>query len=83
MAKNLDLDTLKAELAKLQAENASLKTAAVAKVSFKVSTKGAVSVYGLGRFPVTLYKSQWEALIAKMDDLKKFIDSAVGLSVKP
>ena len=39
----------------------------------KVSQKGAVSVYGLGRFPVTLYKEQWLALLEKTDDIREFI----------
>jgi hypothetical protein len=43
-------------------------------LAFKVSTKGAVSVYGLGRFPVTLYQEQWDRLMAAGDDLKRFID---------
>jgi len=41
----------------------------------KVSEKGALSVYGLGRFPVTLYASQWETLFAKTDEIKKFMES--------
>jgi hypothetical protein len=69
-----DIDMM-AELEKLRAENEKLKTTAGKKreISFKVSQKGAMSVYGLGRFPVTLYKEQWERLLAKLDDLKKFI----------
>jgi hypothetical protein len=43
-------------------------------VNFKVSAKGAVSVYGLGRFPVTLYREQWLRLLEKVDDLKVFLD---------
>jgi hypothetical protein len=43
-------------------------------VNFKVSAKGAVSVYGLGRFPVTLYREQWLRLLEKTDDLKVFLD---------
>lgn len=60
----------------LQEENAKLKAnKASAGSSIKVSTKGAVSVYGLGRFPVTLYSSQWEALLSKADDIKAFIQT--------
>jgi hypothetical protein len=44
-------------------------------VSFKVSEKGAVSVYGLGRFPVTLYLEQWTKLLSNADDLKAFIEA--------
>lgn len=43
--------------------------------SIKVSTKGAISVYGMGRFPVTLYATQWENLFAKTDEIKKFIET--------
>jgi ribosome-interacting GTPase 1 len=75
-----DLVALKAELAKLQEENEKLKAKAVRKqtISFKVSEKGAVSVYGLGRFPVTLYSSQWNRLIEKMPELKAFLEANVS-----
>jgi hypothetical protein len=43
-------------------------------VNFKVSAKGAVSVYGLGRFPVTLYREQWLRLLERTDDLRKFME---------
>lgn len=54
---------------------AELEKALLAKKggSIKVSPKGAVSVYGLGRFPVTLYASQWEALFGRQDEIKAFI----------
>jgi len=74
---------LEAEIERLRAENQALKTGANRAVSLKVSEKGGVSVYGLGRFPVTLYKEQWEKLLAMADDLKKFIrDNADKLKVK-
>jgi len=76
-------DELAAELEKLKAENASLKRARNAGITFKVSEKGAVSVYGLGRFPVTLYKEQWERLLASSDQLKAFIaDNIAKLKVR-
>lgn len=76
-------DELAAELEKLKAENASLKRARNAGITFKVSEKGAVSVYGLGRFPVTLYKEQWERLLASSDQLKAFIaDNIEKLKVR-
>jgi hypothetical protein len=76
-------DELAAELEKLKAENASLKRARNAGITFKVSEKGAVSVYGLGRFPVTLYKEQWERLLASSDQLKAFVaDNAEKLKVR-
>ena len=55
---------LKAELERLKAENEALKNRSSKAVSMKVSEKGGVSVYGLGRFPVTLYKEQWIRLLA-------------------
>jgi len=76
---------LQEQLALLKAENAKLKEKQTRKqtISFKVSAKGAVSVYGLGRFPVTLYGSQWERLIAKMPELKAFLeDNASSLTTK-
>lgn len=68
-----ELKALEAELKRLQEENKALKNKASVPIRFKVSGKGALSVYGLGRFPVTLYKSQWNRLLTVMDDLKKFI----------
>ncbi len=44
-------------------------------ISFKVSEKGAVSVYGLGRFPVTLYIEQWESLLSHVNELREFIEA--------
>jgi hypothetical protein len=65
---------LLAELERLKAENAALKKApSKGSISFKVSDKGAVSVYGLGRFPVTLYKEQWDKLLGRADQLRQFI----------
>lgn len=66
-------EEIKAELERLRAENARLKQSGQRKASMKVSEKGAVSVYGLGRFPVTLYKEQWEKLLAMADDIRAFI----------
>lgn len=69
----MDADTMRAELERLQAENTALKQRAGKSVSFKVSEKGALSVYGLGRFPVTLYKEQWHKLLDLADDLRTFM----------
>jgi hypothetical protein len=66
-------DILQAELERLRAENAALKGRAAKGMTLKVSEKGAVSVYGLGRFPVTLYKEQWEKLLTMVDDIRAFI----------
>lgn len=64
-----------AELNRLKAENESLKnsTAHVRPLSLKISEKGAVSLYGLGRFPVTLYKEQWQKVLNAADEIKAFI----------
>jgi len=66
-------EDLRAELEKLRAENESLKKRSEKGLSLKVSQKGAVSVYGLGRFPVTLYKEQWERLLDMADEIRSFI----------
>ena len=62
----------KAELERLRQENAALKSGA-SGIRMKVSEKGAVSVYGMGRFPVTLYKEQWLKLLDISDDIRAFI----------
>ena len=66
-------EDLKAELERLRQENAALKKGAASGLRLKVSEKGAVSVYGLGRFPVTLYKEQWLRLLDTADDIRIFI----------
>ena len=63
---------LQAELERLRAENEALKRPR-GQTSLKVSEKGALSVYGLGRFPVTLYREQWEKLLGMADDIRRFI----------
>jgi hypothetical protein len=71
-------DDLKAELERLRSENAALKQGASSGLRLKVSEKGAVSVYGMGRFPVTLYKEQWLRLLDKADDIRAFIKANEG-----
>ena len=66
-------EEMQAELARLQAENAALKTRTTRGVSLRVSEKGGVSVYGLGRFPVTLYKEQWAKLLDMSDEIRAFL----------
>jgi hypothetical protein len=61
------------ELERLRRENAALKKGASSGVRMKVSEKGAVSVYGMGRFPVTLYKEQWLKLLDMSDEIRAFI----------
>ena len=70
-----DDPALQAELERLKAENAALKAQATRGISIKVSEKGGVSVYGLGRFPVTLYKEQWSKLLDLAEDIRAFIKS--------
>jgi hypothetical protein len=66
-------EELKAEIERLRAENQSLKKPARGQMSLKVSEKGGLSVYGLGRFPVTLYREQWEKLLGMADEIRTFI----------
>jgi hypothetical protein len=66
-------EELKAEIERLRAENDALKKPARGQMSLRVSEKGALSVYGLGRFPVTLYREQWEKLLGMADQIRNFI----------
>jgi hypothetical protein len=66
-------DEMKAELERLRSENAALKKGTSAGTRMKVSDKGAVSVYGMGRFPVTLYKEQWLRLLDMAEEIRAFI----------
>lgn len=66
-------EEMKAELDRLRAENEALKKPARGSTSLKVSEKGALSVYGMGRFPVTLYREQWEKLLGMADQIRDFI----------
>jgi len=76
-------EEMKAELARLKAENEALKTRGGRAVSLKVSEKGGVSVYGLGRFPVTLYKEQWIKLLDMADEIRAFLkENDAKLKVK-
>jgi hypothetical protein len=77
-------EDLKAELERLKAENERLKSQRGRSVSLKVSEKGGVSVYGLGRFPVTLYKEQWTKLLAMTDEIRAFLkEHDAELKAKP
>jgi hypothetical protein len=66
-------DEMKTELERLRAENEALKRTPTKGLSLRVSEKGGVSVYGLGRFPVTLYKEQWLRLLDMSEDIREFI----------
>ena len=72
-------EDLKAEIERLRAENEALKTGPKrGALSLKISEKGALSVYGLGRFPVTLYKEQWTRLLAAKDEIVAFLQANDG-----
>jgi hypothetical protein len=76
-------DTDQTELDRLRAENERLKRTASRGVSLKVSEKGGLSVYGLGRFPVTLYQEQWTKLLDMAEEIRAFIrDNAATLKTK-
>ena len=64
---------MQAELERLRAENAQLKDKGKGGISLKVSEKGAVSLYGMGRFPVTLYKEQWLRVLASAAEIEAFL----------
>jgi len=64
---------LRAELERLKRENESLKKGGARGVSLKVSEKGGLSVYGLGRFPITLYKEQWTKLLDLSEEIRAFL----------
>jgi hypothetical protein len=77
-------EDLKVELERLKAENERLKNQRGRSISLKVSEKGGVSIYGLGRFPVTLYKEQWSKVLAMADEIRAFIkEHDAELKAKP
>ena len=71
-------EEMKAELERLRTENATLKKGAARGMSMKVSEKGGLSVYGMGRFPVTLYKEQWLKLLDLSEEIRAFIAAHDG-----
>ena len=73
--RDVELAALRAEL---EAAKAAAATASVKRITFRVSEKGGVSVYGLGRWPTTLYRSQWEALAEALPALRSFIRENAG-----
>jgi hypothetical protein len=70
-----EAENMKAELEKLRAENEALKKTKEKGLSMKIGAKGGLSVYGLGRFPVTLYKEQWLRLLGMADQIRAFIEA--------
>jgi hypothetical protein len=69
---------MQAELERLKKENETLKSRGSRGITMKVSEKGALSVYGMGRFPVTLYQEQWLKLLDMSDDIRAFIRENEG-----
>lgn len=79
----MSVDQMAARIAQLEAANAALKANGQRKLTLKVSEKGALSLYGMGRFPVTLYRGQWERLLESKEALLAYIEAnADRLSVK-
>lgn len=77
------VEDLQAELAQLKAENERLKAnKASTGSSIKIGVKGTICVYGLGRFPVALYASQWKTLLAKAPEIEAFITDNEALLAK-
>ena len=71
-------EALQKEIERLKAENEALKARGSRGISMKVSEKGGLSVYGLGRFPVTLYKEQWARLLDMAEEIRAFIKENEG-----
>jgi len=72
-------EDLKAEIERLRAENEKLKNKGVRGLSLKVSEKGGLSLYGVGRFPVTLYKEQWRRILGMAQEIEAFIQENESL----
>lgn len=70
-----EAEDMRAELEKLRAENEALKKTKEKGLTMKIGEKGGLSVYGLGRFPVTLYKEQWRRLLSMGDEIRAFIQA--------
>ncbi len=73
MSNSSNEQDMQAELERLRAENSALKKTSAKGLSLKISEKGGLSVYGLGRFPVTLYKEQWNKLLDMAEDIRAFL----------
>jgi hypothetical protein len=66
-------DDLKAELARLKAENEALKAKEKRGTHLRVSEKGGVSLYGMRRFPITFYREEWDRILGMADEIRAFI----------
>jgi hypothetical protein len=75
MLQRKDFETTEAYIAALEAENSQMKDEAAQPLRLKVSDKGGMSIYGLGRFPVTLYKGQWKRLLADVKRIEEFLSA--------
>jgi hypothetical protein len=73
-----DMTAMQARLEELEKQNAALLAAKNVPLTMKIKEKGALSVYGLQRFPVTLYRQQWERLIAFVPEMQAFIEKHAG-----
>jgi hypothetical protein len=75
-------ETAEEKVARLEAENQALREQVdqrkPGQLRLKVSEKGGLSVYGLGRFPVTLYKEQWQRLLDYTDEIRQFLKENDG-----
>lgn len=75
MAKEKTKAEMQAEIEEMKAKLAAAQKASKSGLTMKVSQKGAVSLYGMSRFPVTLYRNQWEKVLDMADDIRAFIDA--------
>ena len=71
-------DDLRAEVERLRAENADLKTKESKGMRLQVSQKGGVSLYGIRRFPVTFYSDEWDLILGEADEIREFIKENEG-----
>lgn len=69
-----DQQAMQAELERLRAENEALRKRPQASTALKVSEKGAVSLYGIRRFPVTFYADEWQRILGMGDEIRAFIE---------
>jgi hypothetical protein len=73
----MEKDEMEAEIARLRAENENLKESKKT-LRLQVSQKGAVSLYGIRRFPITFYKEEWKTVLGMADEIKTFMDEHDG-----